>query len=123
MRLLAPAPCAQPTLAVARLALLARLRGGTVVMGISRREFFHSVLLALVSNTAAVMLQAAVTDSLKRTSATQTHTGSRILLALANTAITFLAYLLVFALTGFVPMGYVTSAAPLLSAFRPPPSR
>ena len=122
------AHCARP--AVQSLAPALALRGGQL----SRPDFVHSVLLGLLANTAAVHLCTLMTGALTARPATvgdhndhrRTHSSlaRRVLEPaarhLACLLVCFLAYLLTYQLTGFVPMGYVVGTKPRLTIFEAP---
>ena len=119
------------------------LRGGHL----SRADYVHSVLLGLLANTVAVHLCTLITGEggraligLLRARAppagaeehgAEQHAGGRLLRRrvletaarhLACLVACFLAYLLTYELTGFVPMGYVVGTRPRLAIFEAPPS-
>ena len=112
------------------------LRGGlqSLLWGgeLSRAEFVHSVLLGLVANSIAMHLCTLSTDWLCSCvrPATSDDGGSRgqLLRRLSSSALWhlatlvagFVAYLVVFRLTGFVPMGYVMGNKPAIPLFEPP---
>ena len=81
-------------------------------------QFVHAVLLGLIANTAAVVIGDALSAS---------HSFSEPKMPLArrashyaqNCVAMFMGFFVVYLLTGFVPMGYVPGANPLLSGFRP----
>lgn len=118
------AHCARP--AVQSLAPALALRGGQL----SRPDFVHSVLLGLLANTAAVHLCTLMMGVLTARPATagdhddhhRTHSSlaRRVLEPaarhLACLAACWLAYLVVFHLTGFVPMGFVQGRRALHAA-------
>ena len=86
----------------------------------------HSVLLGLIANSVAVLLSSAAMETLTARAAQHDTARSRLRTCaevlvryLAVLLVTFSAYLIVFHLTGFVPMGYVLPARPLLPSFIP----
>ena len=114
-----------------------RLRGGlqSLLWGgdLPRDEFVHSVLLGLLANSLAMHLCTIGTDWLcarVRPHASSSSDDSRgqllrrlsssVLWHLATLAAGFVTYLLVFRLTGFVPMGYVMGTRPAIPLFEPP---
>ena len=70
-------------------------------------NFGHAVLLGLVANTVGVMMCSML-------SVTRATTPLHVL---QNFAALFFSFLLMYFLTGFVPMGYVPGSAPLMSVF------
>ena len=108
------------------------LRGGALSLlrgDLARPEFVHSVLLGLVANTVAMQLcTVASTRICARLPSSdeprsQLRTLSDTLLwHLATFVAGFAAYLLVFRLTGFVPMGFVVGSTPAIPVFQPPAS-
>ena len=135
-------PLVSPSASVSLAPALA-LRGGHL----SRADYVHSVLLGLLANTVAVHLCTLITGEggraligLLRARAppagaeehgAEQHAGGRLLRRrvletaarhLACLVACFLAYLLTYELTGFVPMGYVVGTRPRLAIFEAPPS-
>ena len=98
------------------------LRGGRL----SRPEYLHSVLLALVANAIAVHLCTFAETALRHLQEPQRVQSRRwrVLETVARHVASFgaclLAYLAVFHLTGFMPMGFVVGAAPAVRLFNPP---
>ena len=83
------------------------LRGGGNSTAALPPNFVHAVLLGLVANTVGVMMG----NTLSVTSV------STPLHVLQNAAALFFSFLLMYFLTGFVPMGFVPGTVPLLSIF------
>ena len=102
-----------------------RLRGGAP----TRPAFVHGVVLGLVANSAAIGLSLALTlpteerDGAPNPYAVLPRGLARVLIPVALCMVTsYVAYFVVYLLTGFVPMGFVPGAQPALGAFAPPAS-
>lgn len=85
-----------------------KLRGGATLQ--LPDTFVHSVVLGLVANSAAII---ACNDLYLQ------RDGKRPLwyIYLHNMVVTFGVYMLIFFFTGFVPMGYVPNAKPIIKTF------
>lgn len=95
------------TLLIGNEAGLLRLRGGaTLATPLLPPHFGHSVLLGLCANTAAIML-------LQELRSRRAAACPRWQALLHDSLCTFAAYLIVFLLTGFMPMGYIAGSQPL----------
>lgn len=94
---------------------LLQLRGGGAADSLPP-DFVHAVLLGLLANSVAVVLGTSL-------SAEHPPPGCKPLQRAAACARSFCAmffgFFAVFVLTGFVPMGYVPGASPLLPLFSP----
>ena len=92
---------------------------------LDRSELTHSVVLGIIANTAAVHLLRSVelVIAAERRRRHKEGIKSRFEHAIIRHSITiicaFLSYYLVYAFTGFVPMGFVTGAKPLIPYFDP----
>ena len=102
-----------------------RLRGGAP----TRPAFVHGVVLGLVANSAAIGLSLALTlpteerDGAPNPYAVLPRGLARVLIPVALCMVTsYVAYFVVYLLTGFVPMGFVPGAQPALGAFASPAS-
>ena len=103
-------PCAPACAPALKSAL--DLRGGEA----QASALLHSVLLSLVSNAMAVAVSSILTDeSLRHSPLSRAHRWGHLLLRAFVVAM--VAYAVVYACTGFVPMGYVQGSAPLLGFF------
>lgn len=98
-----------------RQALLS-MRGGSVPLGASTQlSVLHSVLLGLLANAFADTLVSTLVEPFQHHAASRPvrFYGCRCLAVL-------LSFYAIFLLTGYVPMGYVEGANPVLSFFTPP---
>lgn len=93
-----------------------RYRGGSILRHFPP-HFVHSVILGLVANSVAVMLTHTLTDLVPIS--VRSVSQRRVLAGLINCLVGFVCFFIVYLLTGFVPMGYVSGTEPLFSWFKP----